>query len=101
MSDNQYFEQTPDEVLPYFIDWATLLAAEDDGDGDTISTSDWTVSPSGLTLQNSEIDSNSTRAVIDVSGGTDGVLYTLTNTIETVGGLTFEDYLKILIRDYS
>lgn len=99
--DNKYHEKTAAEAAPYSINWATLLAAEDDGDGDTISTSSWTVSPTGLILSNDSVDNVDTRAVIKISGGDDGVKYTVINTIVTNNGSTFEDFLEITVRNYG
>jgi len=101
MSDNQYFEKTVAEEFPYFINWADLLASEDDGDGDEINTSAWASSPSGLTLTQESVDNNNTRAVVKVSGGDDGVKYTLVNTITTDDGSIFEGFIEILVRNYG
>ena len=73
------YNKDPTEVLDYTIDWETLL------DGDTISTSTWSV-PTGIT-QDSESET-SVLAIIWVSGGTVDKQYTLTNTIVTAGGRT-------------
>jgi len=73
------YNKDPAEVLDYTIDWEALL------DGDTITTSEWTVD-TGITKDS---DSNtSTLAIIWISGGTVDKQYTLTNTIVTAGGRT-------------
>ena len=65
----------PDAVLDYGFDWSDWLQ-----DGETISTSSWTV-PTGLTEVG---DSNTTTATkVWVSGGTAGDDYTITNHIVT------------------
>jgi len=73
------YNKDPTEVLDYTIDWESLL------DGDTISTSEWSVD-TGIT-QDSESET-ATKAIIWVSGGTLDKQYTLTNTIVTAGGRT-------------
>lgn len=79
-----------DEVLDYQIDWTDLL------DGDTISTSTWLISGSGLTKQSQS--NTTTTATIWLQGGTDGTAYVVTNTITTAGGRTFEQAVKIKIK---
>lgn len=92
------FTKTVDEDLPFAIDWGTLLANEADGAGDTIATSDWVITPSGLTNGGAVVDSADTRTVIQVSGGTSGTTYKLTNTITlTTGGYTLVEYITIRV----
>lgn len=70
----------PDETLDYLWDWSAWLGA------DTISTSEFTVSPSGLVI---ESDNNSDKtSVVWLSGGTAGLIYDVTNRITTVAGRT-------------
>ena len=79
-----------DEVLDYKIDFADLLA------GDTISTVTWVIAPSGLTKQSQS--NTTTTATIWLTGGADGTSYTVTCTITTAGGRTFEQAVKIKIK---
>lgn len=73
----QIFTKDPDAVLDYTVNWATWL------DGDTISTSTWTVA-SGIT---EDSDSNTTTtATVWLSGGTAGRTYAATNNIVTAAG---------------
>lgn len=77
------------EELDYQVDFTSLLA------GDTIATVTWTV-PAGLTL---ESQSNTpTVATVWLSGGSDGISYTVVCTITTAGGRTFEQSVKIKIK---
>lgn len=78
----------PAAVLDYGIDWSAWL------NGDTISTSTWTV-PSGIT-QASESETTTT-ATIWLSGGTAGTDYLVTNKIVTHGGRTDERTIKISV----
>ena len=67
----------PQEIKDYAIDWADLLAGEDEVG---LATSTWSV-PTGLTKVSDVIDG--TRAVIWLAGGTAGQQYELTNHIVT------------------
>jgi len=96
---SQSYEKFAAEKLSYAIDWATVLANENDGDGDTIATSTWVISPTGLTqVGSATIDTANTRTVIRVSGGTVGEVYTLTNRITlTTTGDILEDYIRVKV----
>lgn len=74
------FDKFPGDVLDYSIDWFRWLA------GDAILTSTWSVAPTGPTLS---LGSNTTTTTtIWASGGTLGVLYTITCVITTAAGRT-------------
>lgn len=74
------FIKDPDAVLDYGFDWSDWL------DSDTISTSDWIISPAGLTEDSAS--TTTTETTIWLSGGTIDVVYTVTNRIVTAGGRT-------------
>jgi hypothetical protein len=78
----------PNDIVNYTINWATWLGS------DTISTSAWTV-PSGITESSST--STSTTAIIKLSGGTAGEIYTLTNRITTSASETKDQTIKIKV----
>ena len=69
------------EVLDYTFDWASQYLVT----GDTLSTSTWLV-PTGITKNSDTFTTGTTT--IWLSGGTDGVSYTITNTVTTAGGRT-------------
>lgn len=83
----------PSAVLDYTHDWDDeyLLG------GETISTSTWAVSPSGLTID-SESETTTTTTVW-VSGGTAGKVYLLTNTVTTSASRTEQRTLTIRVED--
>ena len=86
MTTNNRFIKDPEAVLDYEINWTDWL------NGDTISTSAWTV-PSGLTE-----DSNSkttTHAKVWLSSGTAGQTYAVGNKIVTTGLRTDERTIYI------
>lgn len=81
----------PDEVLDYTLDWSARLP-----DSDTIATSTWIISGSGLT---EDTDSKTdTTTTIWLSGGTLNTQYDLTNRVVTVGGRTMDQTVKLKIR---
>lgn len=79
----------PDELLDYALEWSNVLE-----DGETISTSTWTV-PTGLTDSAASISGTQTR--IWFSSGTAGVTYAVTNKITTSEGRTYERVARLPI----
>lgn len=74
----------PDEVIDYTVDWTAddWLAS-----GEEISTSTWSVSPTGSLTIDSESETTTTATAF-VSAGTVGKVYRLTNEIVTDQGRT-------------
>jgi len=87
----QSFEKDKDAVLDYAVDWSDWLA-----DGETISTSTWTV-PTGLTKDSDS--KTDTVATVWLSGGTAATTYTVANKITTSGGRTDERSIYILCKE--
>lgn len=71
--------QTPDEILDYTINWGAFGLGTD-----TIVSSTWAVSPSDLVTSSPSFTTTSTT--IWLSGGTAGIFYAVTNTVNTAGG---------------
>ncbi len=67
-------------VLDYVRDWSDWLATSD-----TIQTSAWAVD-TGITIDSDANDT--TTATVQISSGTTGKTYKVSNTITTVGGDT-------------
>lgn len=86
----QYVEQDPSDILDYTLDWAPWLGV------DTITDSVWTVSPSGLTLNNDVF--NDTLATTFISGGLELNIFTVTNRITTAGGRTKDRSFNVVIK---
>ncbi len=78
-----------DEVLDYSLNWSSALA------GDTIVTSTWAISDSSLVENHST--NSSTSATIWLEDGTTNTTYTVTNTIVTAAGRTFQQSVSIRI----
>jgi len=80
--------QDPSEKLPYTLDWSDWLT------DDTIDTADWAISPSSGPTLSLETQTDTTTTVY-VDGLSHGVIYTLTGTIETDGGVVGERSITI------
>jgi hypothetical protein len=84
-----YVTKDPSAVLDYGVDWTDWL------DGDTISTSTWTV-PSGITKDSDS--KTTTGTIIWLSGGTLGESYVLVNRIVTTNSPARTDERTIVVR---
>lgn len=82
----------PNEVVDYDLKWDDQMTA----DTDTLATSNWTV-PSGLTRDSQS--NTTTRTKVWLSGGTTGETYTLLNRVTTAGGRTFDQSMKLKMKD--
>lgn len=79
MSSVNWTTKDPSEVVVYTINWAGTLPTYD-----FIATSTWSVtSGSGLTLDTAHAGIAEPITSIPVSSGTNGVTYTIKNTIVT------------------
>jgi len=83
--------QSLHEVLDYSIPYAVWL------EGDQISTSTWTYT-SGITHGAESINQAKTITTTWLWGGTAKQTYTVTNTIQTVGGRTWVYTFKIEVK---
>jgi hypothetical protein len=86
--------KSPNDNYAYTINWAAELGA------DTINASPggstWTAE-AGITIDSETNDTTTTT--IDLSGGTSGKTYQLTNQINTVGGDVYEKNIYITIQN--
>ena len=90
-----FFTKDPSAVLDYTFDWSEYLA--ETSPVDTIASSNWTASPSGITIDS---DNNSTtQATVWLSGGSRGSKYKLVNRIVTAGGRTDERTLYVRVQN--
>lgn len=80
------FQKDPDSTEPFGFDWTTYLS--EIGASETISTSTWSATPSGLTLSGGSIVTGSKKTQIKVAGGVAGTRYTVTNRIITSSSYT-------------
>ena len=92
MANGKLFTKTSNEVGIWGFNWALVLE-----DGETISESNWSATPSGLTLANGAI--NSTQTVIQISGGDDKTRYRVVNIITIDNGEVWERFFDIRVDD--
>ena len=84
------FLKDQNAILDYRIDWSLWL------DGDTISTSTWTLE-SGITKATDTF--TDTITTIWLSGGTLGTTYTVSNRITTANGRTEDRTIEVSVVD--
>ncbi len=84
----QWPSRDPNEdPLDYDIDWSLRLA------GDTIASSSWTIGQGAVSIQSNTFSDTVTK--VWLTGGTLGVLNTLTNSITTAGGRRMEQSVNL------
>ena len=93
----------PDTTVSWTVDWSEWL------NGDTISASTWSVtaneSPVALTVSASSIAADTSVspnvsnqwATVTVTGGTEGVVYTLTNEVTDNNSFTENNSISIRV----
>jgi len=81
----------PDEILDYELDWASRLP-----EGDTISTSTWIITGTGLVKDSDSHGDDSTT--VWLSAGTLGTKYVLTNRVVTTGGRTMDQSVNLSVK---
>lgn len=92
-------DKDPEATLSYLLDWTDWLPA-----GSVISTSNWTVETisgdnDNLTTTGNEKTDNTTS--ITLTGGTEGNIYRVYNTITTDGSQTDRRYFRVKIKSRS
>jgi hypothetical protein len=98
------FIKDPQAVLDYSLDWADSGsndgAESDPGwlQGNTIATSEWIVSGPDSALVNAGDSNSTTVSTVELTGGTLGRQYTVTNRIETTLGPPYIDDRSICIK---
>lgn len=87
----QVFLKDPDAVLDYTMDWGSGYLQS----GEAISTSLWTIFPSGMTLN--AAGHTASDCTITLQGGICGHIYQLTNRITTSQGRTDERSISVRV----
>lgn len=99
MTDKPWAPKDPDEVKDYGNVWTKSLLGQFAGDpADTLASSEWIVTPAGLTKDSDTFDAGTSTTTIWVSGGALGVTYSCTNRVTTVGGRTYDWTKKLKIK---
>lgn len=85
-------QQDPNETLDYVVDWSDQLDA-----GDTITgTPAWTVTPSGLTVDDQS--NTTTTTTVWLTAGTANTDYQAEVTVTTTGGRVLQGHLLVRVR---
>ncbi len=84
----------PSDERPFAVDWSDELGTADTITGLPV----FAISPSG-SLTQADVSATDTRAQVWLSGGTTGVDYEVTCTIQTTGGRTLERTFGIQVRE--
>ncbi len=81
--------KTPDEIKDYTLDWTKDIGS------DTIVTSTWTVSPTGVAVTESSVAG--TLATAWLGGGAISQVYQIKNLIVTSGGRDLTKSFRLLV----
>jgi hypothetical protein len=97
--EGAFIVKDPQSTLDYSIDWQDWLE-----NSDNITNSTWTIST--FTDDENPIEEETSAyvngvATILLSGGTDGKIYRITNTITTANDLIDERYFRIVVKNKS
>jgi hypothetical protein len=98
-NEGTLIDKDSEAALDYLISWSQWLPG-----GDEISTSNWSVETiTGDTdaLVSTDTGSTTTTTTITLSGGTQGNIYKVYNTITTTGGLTDRRYFRVKVKARS
>lgn len=92
------FSKDPDDVLDYGFDYTSLLTDTSQGIDDNITSSAWEITPVTSPALAKSNESNGTKKTkLFLSAGALGSEYTVTNSIVTDGGRTFERSFSVQI----
>lgn len=95
-NEGTLIDKDPEAALGYQLSWVDWLSA-----GDTISASTWSVQAiSGDTdaLSDTSDSFTDTTTTVNLTGGLEGNIYRVYNTIETAGGLTDRRYFRVKVK---
>lgn len=99
----QIFPKDPGDRLDWKFDFKSTTNGSDTdvadvlASGETISSRTVTADD-GITVDSSSITDTNTSVTVWLSGGTAGEEYTVTCTIVTSAGRTYEEHIKIQVR---
>ena len=92
-------DKDPEATLSYLLDWTDWLPA-----GSVISTSTWaveTITGDTDNLLNSGTTATSNTTQVTLTGGTEGNIYRVYNTVTTDGALTDRRYFRVKLKSRS
>ena len=94
--------KTPIEVKDYTIDWQPTSCTPPLAQGETIASSVWDTDGAIDILINSPAPTQTdTTTTVWISGGTANNIYTITNTITTSQGRTFQDSFNCYVNHFN
>jgi hypothetical protein len=93
-----YIDKDPAAILIYTMDWSQWISP-----GDAIASSTFAVSTiagaSNVVIETSSVQTADHRALVELSGGTAGSTYIVTNTITTENGAVDARRFKLKVVD--
>jgi hypothetical protein len=100
VSPLKWVVKDPDEIEDFICDWTARLTG-----GDAIATSTW-IAPAGINVLSDSFANNTTigglpnrsGTTIWLSGGTLGQTYEFVNRVQTSGGRTYDQSIKLPVR---
>ena len=103
-SESLFIDKDPEAVLIYTFDWTNWLGAADASE--TISTSNWSVDTIAgdsdpIVVSSSVIATGNKKAVITLTGGTAGNIYTVRNIITTSDSQTERKFFRVVCKQKS
>lgn len=95
-----FIRKSPSAILDYTVDWTDWCQT-----GDYIETCVWSISTisgdASPLVKSSQEQTNNYTCTIYLSGGTDGRVYTVKNTITTINDLVEQREFRVLVENRS
>lgn len=95
-NDGSLIDKDPEATLSYQINWGDWMPS-----GDEISTSSWsveTITGDSDNLTTTGNTNTTTTTTVTLTGGTEGNVYKVYNTIETNNSLTERRYFRVKVK---
>lgn len=95
-NDGSLIDKDPESTLSYQIDWSDWMPS-----GDEISSSSWsieTITDDSDNLSTTGNTNTTTGTTITLTGGTEGNIYKVYNTIVTTNSLTERRYFRVKVK---
>jgi hypothetical protein len=93
-----YIDKDPGATLVYSLDWADWMESGDALANSTMTTTTISGDPSPLTIVSSGIRPDVDITYVEITGGSAGNIYTITNTITTENGLIDRRAFRIRVQ---
>lgn len=93
-----WIEKDPAAILIYTLDWSDWISSGDQLSNCTFATSTISGDPTPITILDTSFVAQSSYALANISGGSAGNTYTITNTIRTQNGATDVRRFKLKVQ---